>query len=334
MEYNYAIKRFKSTRDKGYNEALSIYARTTPADIRTNTNEISNYLDNPVSPLEDRSMYFFALLFNDNIIGFAEFAYLRKVQTIVIDYMAMDEQYKKNSIFYPFLHLLLNYISSDKIDVVYIVTEISVRNHGIDTDQESAFFKKMLSTEDFYVIDAPYYQPCLGNNIESNFKCELLIKMPAPAKHITAKTYRDIIYELYFSHYYTWYSRFLNVQDIDIYKAHLDEQINKIESNISNSEIHLTSYKATECSYFESSRCAFTEKSTAGDIPSNTSKSSGKIWLTIPFFTVIIFALSIGIYYYLQKLSIPTTAFAPLYATTATAIATLIAAIFATKYKK
>jgi hypothetical protein len=333
MEHKYGVKRFKSTRDRGYNEALSIYARTTPADIRTNTNEISAFLDNPDSPQGDRAMYFFALLFNDIIIGFAELAYLNKIRSVVIDYIAIEEHYKKNSIFYPFLNLLLDYIIKDKADVIFTITEISVRNQGSDTDQESAFFKKMLSTEDFYIIDAPYYQPYLGNNIESNFKCELLIKMPAPAKHIASSTYMNIIREIYFSHYFVWYSRFMNDEEIERYNEHLQEQVQNIEAVILSNEIHLTSYKATECAYFENSRCAFSEISTAGNVPF-AHQYSRKVWFYIPIFAVLTFGLSIGIYYCLEKISIPASTFAPLYATTSTAIATIVAAIFAIKYKK
>lgn len=245
----------------------------------------------------------------------------------------MEEHYKKNSIFYPFLNLLLDYVTKDKADVIYTITEISVRNQGNDTDQESAFFKKMLSTEDFYIIDAPYFQPYLGSNVEANFKCELLIKMPTPAKHITPATYINIVQEIYFSHYLVWYSRFMDAHEIARYNEHLSEQLKKIVEAISTSEIHLTSYKATECAYFETSRCAFSERSTAGNAPM-VQPYSERIWLYIPLFAVLTFGLSIGIYYFLQKISVPSNTFAPIYATTATAIATIMAAIFAIKYKK
>jgi hypothetical protein len=333
MEYKYGIKQFKSTRDKGYHEALSIYTRTTPADIRTNTNEISDYLDNPDESQSERLMYFFALLFNSKIVGFAELAYLCEMKIVVIDYIALELHYKKNSIFYPFLNLILDYIAADKRDIVYTITEISIRNQGNDTDQESAFFKKMLSTEDFYIIDAPYYQPYLGNNTETNFKCELLIKMPAPTKHMASQTYSKIIQALYCSHYFLWYRRYLDAQEIERYKEHLNEQMRKIDTDISNDEIHLTNYKATDCAYFETGRCAFTEISTAGNvlIP---QKSSNKIWLFIPIPLLFAIAFSVGIYYFLQKINISANTVAPFYAATGTVIATIIAIIIAVRYKK
>ena len=46
LENKFSIKRVIRSSDEEYIEALKIYNETTPVDIKTNTNEITYWLDN------------------------------------------------------------------------------------------------------------------------------------------------------------------------------------------------------------------------------------------------------------------------------------------------
>lgn len=58
LENNYKIKLIKLSSDIDYIDSVKIYAKVTPSDIRTNTNELTYWLENKTVEFES---YFFSL---------------------------------------------------------------------------------------------------------------------------------------------------------------------------------------------------------------------------------------------------------------------------------
>lgn len=318
MRSSFEIKRLSSTRDKEYAQAIKVYLETTPPDIKTDTNEIAYWLDAP-DRRRDWEMFFFALIYNDEVIGFAELAYLRPVKVVMIDYIATEVRFKKNSVFYPFLNMLIHFFIDSQLDFHYVVAEVSVRDNGTAIDSESAFFKQMVASEDFELANALYRQPYLGpSNKESNFDCNLLVKPIAATKYITRLTYLRMVKSIYYDHYASWYQPVMTKEQFAKYKAHLDRIYDAIEKAVSKRDtIELINFKITDCEYYSMDKCRYGE-STAGYAELITKKKPS--YLYIPVVIALTFVISIAIYSIVQRLSIKPESLGPIFSATSSLV--------------
>ena len=317
MVQKYEIHEITSIKDPDYLPAIKIYIDVTPADVRTDTNEIAKSVDNPLSE-NGRKMFFFSLHYQRKIVGFAQFAFLPNMKIIFMDYMAIADEYKKNSIFYPFFSMLMLYFNDAGLDYNYFVTEIGAQNNDEFVDHDSAFLRKVLAMENFNIVDGPYFQPCLGyNKTESNINAHLYLKTSAPLNKLSKELFLKLLREILYEHYDSWYKIMLSSSEYEEYHQHIIDEYNRIESSITpKSEIALIDCVSNECKYYSPS-CAAPHVSninTAGYAPQSKSKRS-----KLPFALMAIlatFCVSIFFYKLISYLKIPVNSFSAIYAAT------------------
>ncbi len=228
LENNYRIKLIMTSSDSDYANSVKIYSRVTPSDIRTNTNELTYWLDHNSIGFKS---YFFSLFLNDRNIGLAMCTYLSSVKTVVIEYIAVEDGYRKNNTYLSYLNELRMFISN-LLEVTYFICEISNKNDGIEIDDESKIFKTILSIENFYTVDADYHTLPLGiNNEFSSFGAKLMIGSNTNIKTIPKDTYIRIIQSLYFEYYVKWYEPFFSESE----RLQYNNRIQNIFTNIQNS---------------------------------------------------------------------------------------------------
>ena len=173
LEHKFSIRRVQKATDEEYITALRIYNETTPFEIRTETNEITYWLSqNPDNELFE--LYMFVLYLDDKMIGLSMTTYIKRTKIVVDEYLAVLEQYRINTIFLIYLSLIQSYYKEHNIEYSYYVTEISNKNSGNDINRESQISLKVLCTDEFGKVNAPYYTLPLGlDNHESNFEAIL-----------------------------------------------------------------------------------------------------------------------------------------------------------------
>lgn len=191
----YSVKRYSSSLDQDFNKALKIYNDTVSTETKTDTREITHFIDDNNDRL--REMYFFGVYFNSKIIGYFQCGYLKQTKTLIIDYIILGDEYNHNSIFYPLFSLVQQYFSDNLVDIDYYVMEISIRSLEENVDKESYYSRKWLTSEDFRIIDVPYPQPLLGTtNFESNFDLRLMIKSSHTMTNIKVNTFMSIVNDI------------------------------------------------------------------------------------------------------------------------------------------
>src|SRR6185369_7346143 len=86
----YRLDRFRSASDPSFLDAIAIYLRNTPPASRTDSNEIAYWLEHYEDslPVEFYAFGFFA---DGEVIGYAEVAYMCKVQVFAVDYLVIEE---------------------------------------------------------------------------------------------------------------------------------------------------------------------------------------------------------------------------------------------------
>lgn len=235
---NYILLKFESSSDSYFYDVLNIYSRVTPRDERTNSSEITFWVDNQ-NKFPNGKLFFFGLLLNSKPIGYAEVAHVDHI--LIIDYIAIDDRYNSKSSFFSFLSLIFSYINKTNIDYDYIIKEIICEQK----DKKSEIIK-LYEFENFKVINAPYIQPQLeARNIESNKEAILMIYQKNMYNSvIKKKIYMDIVGEVY-SYYEKWDTEISDnkiklpdhwTHDITI------NNINKIEKNLTKDEVNINGY--------------------------------------------------------------------------------------------
>jgi hypothetical protein len=297
LENKFAIKRVAKSTDEDYIMSLKIYNETTPNNIKTDTNEITIWL-NRKEPNNAFELLLFILYLDEKIVGFAMMSYIKRTRIVIIDYIALYDYYRINAIYFPYISLLQNYLYENNFDVTYIINEVSNKDNGENIDKESRLLKKIFCLEGFAKIEAKYYTPPLGTkNHESSFEAFLYIKSNDELNKISKSTYIDIISSIYYDYFLTWYEAiFLDPARSCEYKHKLDSYYETIVDSIQ--EIQSFEIKYSHCPVIDSS---YAEEVTYGILP--TIKKNKKLH-TIPIICAVLLIcpiLIIWLYQYILE---------------------------------
>lgn len=240
-QLNYEIVHLTDTSSTYYHEALRVYCQTITYDQKTNTNEIA-YWVNHSNDFPNCKPLFFALILNNMVIGYAEWAYLVSNRILIIDYIILDSQYKSNSAFFAFFSLIINYIDSLGYDYDFITKEILCQYTQTQLHKEDI---KKYELENFKVINSLYMHPQLEiGNWESNKEALLMIyQKEMQSMNFKKETYLSIVDSIYFKYYEIWDKPFWNSIDEET-QNHIALIKNKetIEENIGSENIVLNGY--------------------------------------------------------------------------------------------
>lgn len=240
----FRLKQITSSSDKDFIEALRIYRKNTPAPLRTNTNEIAYWLDNP-GPYQKNGFLVLGFYCERRLIGFAQMAYLAACKVITIDYLTIDEEFRKHHAFFSFVECAKSLITDLGFDVRYIVGEVGKFNLA-EPPEESRKVIRLLKITGFKVAKATYYQPQLGEgNAESAMDAILMVYVygnseESSQSQVTKATYLQIVEGIYYEHYLRWYEPHVN--DIQKYKDGLAKLLKKIDLSIKKQYVELNGH--------------------------------------------------------------------------------------------
>lgn len=280
VQLKYKLTHLTDTKTDGYYEALRIYSQNITYDQKTNTSEIAYWI-NHSKDFSECVPFFFALLLNNQVIGYAELAYLKEVRILAIDYIILDNQYKSNSAFYAFYHLIINYIDKLGLDYDFITKEILCRYNETKVHKEDI---RIYELENFKVINSLYIHPQLEiSNVES--KKEALLMLYQKDKTYTElkrETYMLIVEAIYFQYYENWDIPFWkNSNEKNTNHEELIKSLNEVTANIDGDRILLNGYPI-----------AFSTSSDKAIIPENLSqKNLNRSFIYVSFILVSTFLI-------------------------------------------
>jgi hypothetical protein len=282
----YRIKAFTNSHNKDFLRALSIYSSNTAPALKTNTNEIIYWLDNIHLFKEERQFHVLGLYKNDNVIGYAQFMYIKNKRIIIIDYMAIEKSERRFGTFYQFIDLIKDYIET-RLDFDYILTEIGYLTNSNTPSNFSKALIRLIKIEGFGVVCAKYYQPQLSpENAESQMAAQLMVYMNPSMEQVKRDTYLSWVKTIYFDHYIEWYRPFKNQYELEIYTNEVTHLFNKIKVPLNVNITFSNSIDVID-----------------GDLPKpkGLDKISAFVNFLRLFLCLIIFILSfVGILYYIR----------------------------------
>jgi len=225
---SYRLKRFVSSHDPGFAEALLLYVRNTPPTERTDSNEIVFWLDESIK-VHDWRFYVFGFYKDERLVGFAEVGYFTEEQLVVFDYLVLDESMRRNNVFYEFVDHLKRYFEATHPEYRYAVAEVCYGPNEEHPSPHARLVTRLLKLQGFRVVHAPYFQPrLLINDPESEMRANLLIYSGRGIETLRTETYLAIVRAIYFKYYLPWNSGVTDT--VEPYEKHLREVYTKIEA--------------------------------------------------------------------------------------------------------
>lgn len=229
VKSSYELRRFTTSTDADLEAALRLYVKNTPSNIRTDKAEIIYWLERFSKEFQDE-FYVFGFFHNRKLIGYAEAAYFRLEHIFALDYLVVDEPFRRAGAFNEFVDSLRIYLEDAHPDYKYGFAEVAQSTDNGGPSSENPLVR-LLTMQGFRAINAPYYQPRLTHDdIESEIRAHLLIYTTSPLQRIHAETYLKVVHTIYYKYYLRWNT--MEPATIDEYQKHLDWLFTTIKSKI------------------------------------------------------------------------------------------------------
>jgi hypothetical protein len=227
---SYRLKRFVSSHDPEFAEALLLYVRNTPAAERTESNEIAFWLEE-FGKAHDCIFYVFGFYRDAQLVGFAEAGYFFAERLLVSDYLVLDAEQRRNNVFYEFVDHLKRFLEAAHPEYRYAVAEVCYGPSEQLPWPQARFITRLLKLQGFHVVHAPYYQPrLLLDDPESEMRANLLIYCAGGIDNLRVETYLSIVHAIYFKYYLPWNCGISKAAQL--YEHHLKEVYAKIQASL------------------------------------------------------------------------------------------------------
>lgn len=205
LSRTYRLKRFTSSDDPDFAKILRLYIANIGPGLRTNSNEITYWLDRTYKEFGDEFILC-GLYLNKTIIGFAELAYFGRQKIVAFDYLVLHKDYRTQSEYYQFARLLQDWINESGLEFDYVVADVSYESTSSLPSKECAVLVRLFKQIGFLVVDCEYWSPSLGvDNPQSDMRAFLLVLSREPRATIRRETVLSIASTIYFNHNQRWY---------------------------------------------------------------------------------------------------------------------------------
>lgn len=227
---SYELKRFVSASDPQFAAALQIYVRNTPPSMRTDTNEITFWLERFTERFGS-PFYVFGFYRNEILVGYAEAAYFPSQQLIMIDYLVIDAAHRGHNVFFEFVDHLRSYLERKHPEYRYAVAEVAYGAGRSAPSSEAVLRVRLLRLQGFQVVPVRYVQPRLSlDDIQSETSADLLVYSTESIDFMRGEAYLEIVRTIYYQYYLPWKS--IISANRQPYRSYLDRLYKDIENSI------------------------------------------------------------------------------------------------------
>lgn len=232
LKRTYRLRRFTSSEDADYVAALAIYVDSVSPECRTNSNEITYWLDRSYAEFGDEFVIC-GFYLDRRVIGFAQFAFFRGSRLLFFDYIALQEDYRCLGEYYQLGRMLQEWIDDAGFEFDYAVAEVSFESASDQPTKRSLRLARLFKQLGFGAAECNYHYPPLGeNNPQSGMRAHLLIAGQVRPDRIKRETLLHILRAIYFQHYERWHAPFL--QDRAMYNRVLTKLHRDTEKKLAN----------------------------------------------------------------------------------------------------
>jgi hypothetical protein len=228
----YSIRSFKSSKDRNFSKAIKIYHDNIDLRIKTESREISYWLDRGSRETNDK-FYVCGLYIGKTLVGYVEFIYINAEELIHIDYFIIDPKYRTAGAFYIFTDQLKAFFDEERLEWSLITAEVAELDSKNEKLHHSKSLIRVFRRIGFLEVSTEYLQPSLGlGHTDTIISSHLLLFPRVEMDAISKERYLEIISAIYKKHYIVWYSMYPDT--IAAYEKHVDELLNAAKRRLRN----------------------------------------------------------------------------------------------------
>ena len=202
-------------------DSLGVYAQSTGPTCKTDTRQITYWLERFNSP--ESKLLTYGLYKNDKIIGFCLGFYFYDEQLLVLDHMAIAEEHRSHGAFFQFADLIQASLNDQKIEIRYAAIEVVTAETGHPMLLDPYPFIRLLKMSGFSVVKIKYQIPgSQKHDIKQATEGALLLYSLGSPKEISIEELEVIIAAIHKKLYIKWYKPFFG-KKIDDYAKSLEE---------------------------------------------------------------------------------------------------------------
>ena len=202
----YVIRSFPSTKDRDFLKALQLYDSQTHPQIKTDSREISYWLDHN-HLRNDSSFYICGLYIGTNLVGYIQFVYLAATRLIHFDYFIIDPDYRTAGAFYTFADQMRVFFEKERFQWDFVSAEVAKLDAINGVSHYAEGLVRLFRQVGFSEVLTEYDQPLLGIEFPDTAVGARLLLLPRVEMTTISKSrYVEIISAIYHKHYGVWYS--------------------------------------------------------------------------------------------------------------------------------
>lgn len=241
---SYTLRLFKNSSEPGFADILGIYAKFTNPALRTNSNEITYWLDQYNQRFEDR-LYIFGFYVGEAPAGYAQLTYFTQERFAIIDYLTLHDNYLKNNVFFECMEHIKWFVERERLEINFLLFEVGCAGDTKEPSESGRLLIRLLKLHGFKVIRAPYFQPLLHKyNPESAIRAILLMWSNSPVEQIKRETYIQTIKTLYYRHYLRWHQIYSD--EVESYSHELDKLNSAVEEELKKAKwVKINGHRST-----------------------------------------------------------------------------------------
>ncbi len=238
----YALRRFTRSREPDLKTALEIYKQNIPPGSRTDTEQITYWIENYREHYPDE-LCVCGLYVDNMVVGMTEFAYFKAERLLAFDYLVLHPGYRNHGECYQFKKMILQWINDHGFEFDFATAEVNCESAGGLPSENSKALVELFMWLGFSVVDCVYYQPALGlQNPQSDTRAFLMLSSHVKVPTIAKGMLLNIVRTLYWQHNERWFVPF--VSDRKAYHELLVTRFRQLEKHIARkSEIALNGLK-------------------------------------------------------------------------------------------
>lgn len=272
-----------NSQDPDYASALGVYVTSVSPDVRTNSNEITYWIDRTYQEFGDEFMVF-SFYVDKQVVGFCQVVLFRQSRILFFDYLVLHKSHRSHGEYFQFARMLQEWIDNERFEFDYAVAEVSFESSQAEPTRHSVLLVTLFKQLGFGVAQCQYFQPVLGlDNPQSDMRAHLLIASRESVSSVKKETAIHIVHTIYFQHYERWYTPVID--NIEAYKLQLDKRFREFEKGlVTRDDVHVNGVDLLHPPV----------------LPSPAPRAAKRTIIGPPLIVIVVFALFCGVFFVIQ----------------------------------
>jgi hypothetical protein len=228
LEYRVIALNDPPSSQEVYDAAMKVYRESFDYSVATNEAEIAYWSSNYNSEYNSTGdrVYFYALVRQNLVCGFAMTSYVKSSRILIVEYLAVSEGERNMSSLHHFFHGIEQHLANNALVTDFVVVEHLIYQKQDDHYNYSMRLLNLYVYFGFSIVDMDYVTPNFLNDVDQGSSPAYLLILPVRRNLGSRRQNYDLnsskIQEIVicvFNWYERWYRPFLTPAGFESYRA-------------------------------------------------------------------------------------------------------------------